>query len=207
MTNKITVARALVELKRTDDKIQRAASQQFVGITVSGKDVNNRFSNGIEMEGAFKSNWDKLSDLVEYRNKLKAAIYHSNAETKVTVPILGEVSVAQAIEYKSVVSVYKNITDTINQQLAAVNSYYSRQIDRNENEAHKRAGTQIEGNSVTAEQFDAVKKMVDDQYKAVIVDPIGIASLVEERREKEIDFVNDIDYIINESNNTTYIVV
>ena len=99
-TEKMTVHKALAELKIIDSRIDTAIiAGTFVAVKknnqdkISGKSVE-------DFKAAAKSDYDRASDLIKRRNTIKRAVTLSNAQT--TVEIGGEkMTVVEAIDLKN----------------------------------------------------------------------------------------------------------
>ena len=106
MQQTISVTRALAELKNINERINNAIqSGVFLGLT-KGKGSNKVMLGVGEVSSStatIQGSYDKVDSLIAQRQKIKAALVKSNAET--TVSFQGrEISVAEAIELKSTVS-------------------------------------------------------------------------------------------------------
>ena len=96
---KLTIHRALTELKMLNHRIE--ATTHEVSVVLPNRKSNEKI-NGIEIkdyEKQMQASYDKVTSLIEYRNRIKALVVESNAITKV---IIGkdEMTVAEAIERK-----------------------------------------------------------------------------------------------------------
>ena len=99
MSERMSIHRALAELKTLDARINSACSGTFV---YANKKSNAKIS-GMSIEDAKKflvGNYDRAKDLIERRKKIKSAIVESNAKTEVEVAGI-KMTVADAIERKS----------------------------------------------------------------------------------------------------------
>ena len=99
-TEKMTVHKALAELKIMDDRIVSAINGGTY--CVANKHSNDKIK-GVSLEeykGAMQGCYDKAVDLIKRRNAIKRAVVLSNATTKVSVNGT-EYTVAEAIEMKN----------------------------------------------------------------------------------------------------------
>jgi hypothetical protein len=85
----MSITRALAELKRLDDRINReTTAAQYVGVSV-GKGENKKVASGsmtvTDLEKKIKSTYDSITDLFTRRATIKSAIVLSNAKTLVTI--------------------------------------------------------------------------------------------------------------------------
>ena len=97
---KMTVHKALAELKLLDDRITKAISE---GIYCVANKHSNEKIDGISIDDYKKriqGSYDKTTDLIKRRNSIKRAVVLSNAVTKVMIADK-EYTVAEAIEMKN----------------------------------------------------------------------------------------------------------
>ena len=99
-TEKMTIHKALAELKIIGDRINSSIS---TATFIKANKHSNEKINGVSIEDFRKQiqgSWDKSNDLIKRRNAIKRAVVLSNATTKVKVGI-EEFTVAEAIEMKN----------------------------------------------------------------------------------------------------------
>src|ERR1035437_8401176 len=116
----ISVTRALVELKRLDERISKAISGGLFVARTIGRDTNKKVIGSSDtvasVEAKIHGSFDKVNSLIVNRERIKSAIVLSNANTK--VKILGrDVTVAEAIELKSTVAFRTQFLETMRRQL------------------------------------------------------------------------------------------
>ena len=213
MTNKISCTRALAELKRFDDRINREISENvFVGVTV-GKNQLQKLMVGSgtveqqtrKIQGAF----DSVQSLIEQRQKIKAALVVSNSVATIT---LGgkTMTVAEAIEMKKSVAYKQQFVRVLtsqmnmaNQQIAAQNAKLETAIDT--------MVTQVMGASdkgkVDTTSYEAIAVPQRNAKEASLLDPKGIAEQIKKLTD-EIGLVElELDFLLSESNAVTMIEV
>lgn len=209
-TEKMTVHKALVELKTMDSRITKAISATH--FVVANKHTNDKI-NGISVKDyceQMKSAYQKAHDLISRRNAIKRAVVLSNANTKVVVSGV-EYTVAEAIEMKNHGIGY------LQSLLTKVNSdYVSAQRNANTNNGsalESRADEHIRnmyGNTDMKNASEEAKKARADFIEAQtfeLVDPIKVRDEIE-RLEKIInDFTIDVDAALSVSNSRTEIEV
>lgn len=210
MTEQMSVYKALKTLKVTDEKIERGSYTTFVAASKNGRPTDRSCSSPEEMRKKAKSNMDKMRDLLVFRAKLKSAIVQSNAVTKVNIPILGEVTVAEAIEYKSSIQVRKQFVQTVQSQLSSLMNLRSRAENEIEKETDARIATLMGRDSAKTPDPAMVKSIRETLEKERAVEIYGEGDL-NAWLETELDdiqqFDADIDDILNESNVKTSIEV
>ena len=99
-TEKMTVHKALTELKLLDDRIAKAIAEGIY--CVANKHSNDKIG-GVSLDEYIKimqGGYDKATDLINRRKAIKRAVVLSNAVTKVSVAGI-EYTVAEAIEMKN----------------------------------------------------------------------------------------------------------
>lgn len=215
MTNAVTkmsVTRALAELKRIDDRVNRLTNESvFVGVTIgAGQKAKMISGNETPAQAAQKmqSAMDKIQSEIQTRAKLKAAIVASNARTMIT---LGDrtMSVAEAIELKKSVVLKEQLKLTLQRQLNQVNSLVKQQNDKLESQIEQNLAT-IYGSDkskIDASTFDMVAKPQREAKEAALLDPLKIADRIEELTEEISQISTELDFLLSESNSRTEIEV
>lgn len=211
MTNeKMTVHKALAELKIIDDRINNAiVSGTYV---IANKHSNTKI-HGMTIDDfktSMKSDFQKVSDLIARRNAIKRTVVASNAVTKVKVGDV-EYTVAEAIEMKNHGMEFKN----------TLKMYIERQYTNAKNEFDKNSGDSLERraenyvlsviqaqpkDSKMAVDSDAMKNLraqyiKDNTYD--IIDPIGVKDVIEKLDNEISDFITEVDAALSVSNALT----
>lgn len=205
---KMTVHKALAELKLLDDRIDKAIAE---GIYCAANKHSNDKINGIDIEDYKKlvqSRYDKATDLIRRRNAIKRAVVLSNAVTKVTIAEK-EYTVAEAIEMKNHgVEFDKELLNTMHSRYEAAQIVIKEQ---NENDLEERANqyvTAIYGNKEGKTNTADIEKVKNDfitanQYE--LVDPLNILEKMETLEKKINDFMAEVDSTLSVSNALTEI--
>lgn len=209
MTNKkISIHRALGELKTLDSRIKKAIANLtpydiFKGdsskVTQFTKQTVDDFKKKAESE------YQSIMDLIARKSEIKAKIVHSNSITKVTVAGV-EMSVADAITRKDLIEYEQTLLETMidskNDRLRA--------IERN--------NTRVEENlqKILENTFgkDGVKtdpanvKGISEPFRALnywtIVEGISEEAVVKLTNEI-MEFSSEVDAVLSESNALTFI--
>lgn len=208
----ISITRALVELKRIDQRIMQAvANGQFVS-RVIGQNTQQRnaiSSESIEattrkIRGAYQS----IEALITNRQKLKSAIVLSNATTKVT--ILGaDMSIAEAIELKGTIGFRSQYLTTLRKQLLAETTVIAKQNAELEVAIATSLNTIYSNDKgkVDAQMYALIANPQRAQKEASLLDPCSISDKIL-KVEKEIqDLTSEVDFTLSESNARTTIEV
>lgn len=210
-TEKMTVHKALAELKIIDDRIQKAMNNvPFVEVYKNGTD--KICGVGIkDCSDSIKSNYQKVDSLIKRRNAMKRAVVLSNATTKVKVGDT-EYTVAEAIEMKNhgmngtkrllneLVSQYNYVTHILNENsgknLEEKAEQYVMSVLRAQGESTDKTDTK---------QIQALRDSYIENNTFEMLDPISIASKIEELDKMVTEFDTEIDAALSVSNALTII--
>lgn len=201
----ISIARALVELKTLDSRINKSIdSTQW--ILYKTKNKNSNLSEE-EYKKSTKSEFQSLADLIMYRDKLKNAIMISNSVTRVEVG--GQkMTVGQAIEYKKTIQ--------YNQLLLQKLKYQRQQVTVDVENHKQRIQAKIDENikiicgKDSKPDENVIKSVSDGISKGdsiEVFDPLGLDKVIKELETKIEDFKANVDYVLSESNALTIITV
>lgn len=204
-TNEISITRALSELKTLDARIQRLTESKWVAMA-----INKKVSNSTDQQdfcATVKATKQQLADLMERRNKIKCAIVQSNAVTKVTIGST-EYTVAEAIERKNTVQQEEALVHVLQNQLLKVNAEVEKHNMVANNQLNNLLGQMVSKEAAVAqESIDALSSSFREQNFAVLVDPLGIETLVKELQESISEFKMNVDFSLSEINAVTKITV
>ncbi len=209
---KISVTRALTEIKHLSDRIERAANEKFIGV-MKGK---NSFevcvsapSQSVEsVSNSFKKNLQAVNDLISRRERLKKAVISSNATTMVTVSGVN-MTVAEAIEKKTSIAFKQRLLSTVSQQyvssktrVESENAKLSAEI----NTAVQAAYANDKG-KVDEDQYNAVANPRLERNEYSLIDPNNVDSVITSLKNEIDDFLQEVDFVLSESNARTEIEV
>lgn len=204
-TNEISITRALSELKTLDARIQRLTESKWVAMA-----INKKVSNSTDQQdfcATVKATKQQLADLMERRNKIKCAIVQSNAVTKVTIGST-EYTVAEAIERKNTVQQEEALVHVLQNQLLKVNAEVEKHNMVANNQLNNLLGQMVSKEAAVAqESIDALSSSFREQNFAVLVDPLGIETLVKALQESISEFKMNVDFSLSEINAVTKITV
>lgn len=208
----ISITRALTEVKHLSDRISRALQEPFVGIA-KGQDnhkvcVNSPSASVEAVSTTLKSNLQSAIDLIARRELLKRAIIQSNAVTMVT--IAGKtMSVAEAIEKKASVQFTKTFVQSLRNQFVT---------SRNKVEAENTKLMNEINIAVQAAYGNEKGKVDDSQYFAVanprlklsqysLIDPNNVEAVIKKMDDELSAFLEEVDFVLSESNSSVKIEV
>lgn len=204
--NKMSINRALAELKLLDKRITEKTRSKFINFYVGKKPPIGYKSNEEFIEEA-KSNFQSVKDLISRRNKIKKAIVASNAIT--VVNIAGkEMTVAEAIERKNSIEYEKNLLQNLRKNNEEITYYYENQM----REMEQRIDDQIDdinrrdGKVSEDERLD-IERTTKNRYEPHILDPIDIKKQIELLAEEINNFEMEVDFVLTESNAKTEIII
>jgi len=102
LMKKLTLTRALNEVKITEKKIAQIneKAKGWTILTKNGKIVSSRFENLEQFNSHVKSNKDKVTSLIAYRNTVKRALLAANNTTVVSIDGV-DMTIAEAIDRKA----------------------------------------------------------------------------------------------------------
>ena len=197
--SKITITRALTELKTLDKRIQKAIDS---GTFVS---FHGQFFKPDENSKSAQSNYQSIMDLLERRKQIKSLIVMSNAVTKVI--IYGkEMTVAEAIETKSSIKHLENLLNRMKSQFA--------QANKNVESLNEKVRRDLESKTKMSGEKDETKFDLTefsttyvDLHGVKLYDPLKISSKIDEIENYITGFNSEVDFILTEKNSTTYIEV
>lgn len=209
-TEKMTVHKALAELKLLDDRINKAIAEGIY--CVANKHSNDKI-NGIPLDEytkAMQGRYDKAVDLINRRKAIKRAVVLSNATTKVKIADV-EYTVAEAIEMKN------HGVDFDQTLMNAMKRHYDMaQIcinEKNGKDLEDRADQYVtaiygqkEGKTNTAD-IEKVKQDFLTANSYELVDPLHVLDKIEDLEKKINDFMAEVDSALSVSNALTEITI
>jgi hypothetical protein len=209
-SEKMTVHKALAELKLLDDRILKAIKS--TEYCVANKHSNDKI-RGVSVEEYSKQmqgGYDKAVDLIERRKSIKRAVVLSNAVTK--VKIAGkEYTVAEAIEMKNHGidfdgTLMEAMRKNYNLAMAVIKEQNGKELEERADQYVTAIYGQKEGKTNTAD----IEKVKEDFLKSnqfELVDPLSVLDKINSLEEKISDFMAEVDAALSVSNALTEIEV
>jgi len=200
----MSIHRALAELKSYDDRITRSTEQNFV---IANKKSNDKIAGKTieECKQQIKGGFASYYALTENQRRIKAAVVLSNAITKVKIGGI-EYTVAEAIERKAKLhhdeSFLMKLKQQFNTQNKKVEDENATLPEKLESYLQSILG---EKDKRTVEDISAHTKAFEDRNKYELIDPSDIAKQIEKLEESITGFKTEVDYVLSESNATTFI--
>lgn len=207
----MSITRALTRAKTIEKQLARLVESQFVVTLMKREvdDVTDVFKDNLKMT---QSNFDQFNDLFAELNNIKAAVRKSNEVTKV---VIGgeELTVADALVYKNTIVYRNSFLDRITRE----NRNAESRVEQSKISADTKFATVREnliknsqGQDVSEDYLKTVLTEEERRLKKAIVEVkvSGINNVNEfiEAERKRIDtFIEEVDYVLSESNATTII--
>lgn len=212
MSEKISVTRALTEIKHLKDRIKRATlTPVFVGVK-SGSNAFEKMQSSTKSVAEFvaqsKADYQSVTDMISRYDMLKRNVIKSNALTTVVINNV-TMTVAEAIEKKSSITFesdllikLRNDLGRARQTVEIANAKLNAEI-----EAAVTAAYSNEKGKVDAEQYNAVANPRLARNELHVVDAIDVEEKIR-KMEHDIEiFAQEIDFVLSESNSSTFIEV
>jgi len=202
----MSIHRALAELKTYDDRISRAMRADFI---IANKRSNDKIKGKSisEVVQQIKGSFASYFALTENQRRIKAAVVLSNANTKVMISGI-EYTVAEAIERKAKLHHDETFLKVLKNQFLTQNEKVE---DENEKLLQKLESylQSILGDKEkrTVDEIAAHTKAFEDRNKFELIDPSDIAKQIEQLDQTIMSFKTVVDYVLSESNATTFIEV
>lgn len=204
MATKMTIHRALGEIKLYDKKIVDLLDKDFV--LASKKRIGK--VHGIDVEKykeEMKANLQSLRALMRNRQILKSAIAKSNETTVVTIG--GEtMTVLDAIEHKNFMNMRMSVVNTLKAQFNRAD----REVRAYEDNLQANLENYIKNTTKELNNKDLIDSLTES-YKnlneVVMIDPNNLRAIIEEMTKENDQFNTEVDYVLSESNSNTFIEV
>lgn len=209
---KMTVHKALAELKTMDDRINKAirSTTYVLAVKHSTEKINGVKVN--DFKDQMRSGYQKVTDLIKRRDAMKRAVVLSNATTMVKIGDK-EMTVAEAIEAKNHGMEFKS------ELLRVMNAAYvntQNELVRNGGEALEKKAEQYVLAVIAAQPKDSKMSVDSDAMKALrqtyienntydLVDPLDIAKVMEALDAEINEFNAEVDAALSVSNALTVI--
>lgn len=207
----MSITRALTRAKTIEKQLGRLVESQYVVTLMKREvdDVSDVYQDNLKMT---QSNFDQFNDLFAELNNIKAAVRKSNEVTKV---VIGgeELSVADALVYKNTIVYRNNFLDRITRENRNAESRVEQsKINADNKFASVRENLikNSQGQDVSEDYLKTVLTEEERRLKKAIVEVkvSGINNVneyIEAERKRINTFIEEVDYVLSESNATTII--
>lgn len=207
----MSITRALTRIKTIEKQLNQLVDKEFV-TTLAKREVDNVTDTYKEVLNKTKSNFDQFNDLFAELNRIKAAVRKSNEVTKVTIGG-DELSVADALVYKNTIVYRSNFLEKIARENRTADSRVEQsKINYDNKFASMRESfiSSAKDKDYSEDYLNTVLTEEERRLKPAIVEVkvSGINNVNEfiGAERKRIDtFIEEVDYVLSESNATTMI--
>ena len=185
-TEKMTVHKALAELKTMDARIEKAIRDTTYVLAVKHSAEKINGMPVANFKEKMRSGYQKVTDLIARRNAMKRAVVLSNANTKVKVGDK-EMTVAEAIEQKNHGMEFRS---ELLRQISSAYALAQKELDRNSGETLEKK---------------ALRKTYIENNTYDLVDPLDVTKIMEELDAEINEFNAEVDAALSVSNALTVI--
>lgn len=206
----MTVHKALAELKIIDDRINKAISE---GTYVIANKHSNQKIHGMaidEFKTQMRSDFQKVSDLIDRRNAIKRAVVASNAVTKVKIGDT-EYTVAEAIEMKNHGMEFK---DYFMKMISAQYVRAKNELDKNSGDPLEKRAEQYVLSVIQAQPKESKMAVDSEAMKNLrtqyikdntydIIDPLNVKNVIDGLDTEVNEFLTEVDAALSVSNAIT----
>lgn len=211
MTTRISKTRALATIKSLEAKIRKAAEQQVLIAVGEGKDKNKVVVGAAievdDLSARIKADFQSLLDMMSQRDRIKAALIKSNAETIVEIGSR-KMTVAEAIEAKRSMELKAQLLANMRKQFHAATAKFNTQKAQFDAKYERLQDSMATRDKKTSE--DEVKmqlNLLELKNTPFLIDPLELEKLIKQHDEEYQDFATNVDFVLSESNASTFIEV
>lgn len=207
MGEKVSITRALKELKLLDERIKKEITGTLFADVYQGRS-DKAIISGItkaEFETRASTRLQSIEDLIKRRNKIKSALLLSNSNTKVTIAGK-EFLVVEAIDQKSAIEYERMLIEKMRKDITLV----KKKSDENRAVLEGRIDKMLEQTLGTEKKVDesTYKQIADPIMEAnelKILDPVKVEKIIDEKDKYIDEFLAEVDFVLSESNSKTEI--
>lgn len=209
---KMTIHKALAELKTLDDRITKAMRENTYVIAVkhSAEKINGKTVS--DFKDQMKSGYQKVVDLIARREAMKRAVVLSNANTKVQIGNTNY-TIAEAIELKNHGVEFKKM---LLQYITMAYNAAQNELNRNSGDLLEQRAEQYVLSVIAAQPKDSKMSIDSDAMKSLrktylenntydLLDPMDIAKVMEKLEAEISEFEAEVDAALSCSNALTVI--
>ena len=203
---KMTLHRALAELKLIDSRITKGISEiKGTNIYQLGKKIGG-IDTVEEFNKKAKSKYDSVTALIDRKVNIKSAIVKANAKTTITIGNK-TMTIAEAINYKTVVALKTQLSQNLGHNYNnAVNQLTANNIEV-ENAAERLASAALGKDNVKLQKDDVenITKPYVKSHEFHLANPLDVVNLTDKLETEIQEFQTEIDATLSEINAITII--
>ncbi len=204
----MSITRGLAECKILDSRIIKKIREFNPVALKKGNRLSIRDIDENKFISEVKGDYQSINDLIERRINIKRKIIESNSKTMIIINGKS-MSVAEAIDYKSIIKYYNFLLDTLKTHNKNINSEYERFLtemnDRLDDLLKVHFGK--DKSKISKEDYDVIAGPFKTQNEPKKIDPIKIDDEIRTLQDKVDSILLNIDYILSESNSQTMITI
>ena len=208
----ITITRALTRIKSIDKLLEKELSDNQTPFVVAIKKDSKiaGFENKESYMTAVKARLQSINALINEKTKLKNAILKSNSVTKVIIAGK-EYTVSDAIAMKEIIEKKNLLLAKLNNDYAQASFTMDKENERAkvsaENYIINIFGSDKTSNKNLSDEIENATKAYMDRNSYSLCDPISIKNKINELEKEIIEFRDEVDLVLSESNAKTSIEV
>jgi hypothetical protein len=206
---KYTITRALAELTTLKDKHQKEVNKMNLIAVKQGAKIrkpNSSYNEKSFIEQANQS-YQSVLDIERRILSIKNQIDASNFTTKIKIGDT-EMTVQEALNMKRLIELKQNRLYNLKIMKQRAQTDFDAGNEENRRRIEKMSQDQMSnGSSKAGDAEKEIVESVEKIYKMDFIDPINLSDEIEKLENEIAEFNNNIDYVLSESNSTTYIEV
>ena len=206
---KYTITRALAELTTLKDKHQKGVNNMNLIAVKQGAKIrkpNSSYNEKSFIEQANQS-YQSVLDIERRILSIKNQIDASNFTTKIKIGDT-EMTVQEALNMKRLIELKQNRLYYLKTMKQKAQMDFDAGNEENRRRIEKMSQDQMSnGSSKAGDAEKEIVESVEKIYKMDFIDPVNLSDEIEKLENEIAEFNNNIDYVLSESNSTTYIEV
>ena len=206
MSEMKTITELLNKVKLITKQIERDTGTGTYIISAQVEKFPVGYSSCDVFKQKAKSTYQSITDLLEYRNKVKAAIVKSNANTTIVVDGI-TYTVAEAIERKNSINFEKMLLAHMTRQYQSVLALVEKENQRLQIKLDSLIETTV---GKDKSDVNAIKTLTENFWKinkVEIIDPLDLKDKIEQLQLSIDNFSSEIDYKLTIINSRTEVEV
>lgn len=203
---KMTLARALAEIKLLNSKIEKNIGRlQLVATKTGKKDViNGSNEKVVDFNENAKSNYQSTLDLIKRRNFIKSKLTQANAITTISIG-QDSYTIAEAIDRKNSIQIEKTLLDKMKSNLNLQIKNMNTANDKMEADINRMVETKMGADKSKTEDVADLKRIFRESDTTTLVDPLDLKVKIEDLEKSIENFELNIDFTLSEANAINYI--
>jgi len=200
---KITITRALVELKTLTSRIEKVTEGIVPVVIITGKNSPRGYASREDFEKDVKSKFESVTTLIKRRKQIKSEIVKANALTTVEIAKV-KMTIAEAVERKNSIALEKKLLEKLS-SIYYQTLHQQEQLDaRCQEQLHKLLEVNFaKDTKANSEDINAISKPYLENNAPKLVDPLDVKKRIEELEDWISNFEMEVDVVLSEANAKT----